>query len=41
MLLRIAAPDLDQQLAQSEAQLGQLQAQLLRAKAMVDQPRPT
>ncbi len=39
VLLRIAAPDLDQQLVQAEAQLGQLQAQLLRAKAMVDQAR--
>ncbi|GLS46311.1 hemolysin D [Methylobacterium brachythecii] len=38
-LLRIAAPDLDQQLAQSQAQLGQLQAQLLRAKAQVDQAK--
>ncbi|GJE56006.1 MULTISPECIES: efflux RND transporter periplasmic adaptor subunit [Methylobacterium] len=38
-LLRIAAPDLDQQLAQQEAQLGQLRAQLLRAKAMVDQAK--
>jgi HlyD family secretion protein len=39
VLLRIAAPDLDQQLMQAEAQLGQLQAQLLRAKAMVDQAK--
>ncbi|WP_253370201.1 MULTISPECIES: efflux RND transporter periplasmic adaptor subunit [Methylorubrum] len=39
VLLRIAAPDLDQQLAQAEAQLGQLEAQLLRARAMVDQAK--
>ena len=39
ILLRIAAPDLDQQLAQAEAQLGQQEAQLLQAKAMVDQAR--
>lgn len=39
VLLRIAAPDLDQQLVQAEAQLGQLEAQLLRAKAMVDQAK--
>lgn len=39
VLLRIAAPDLDQQLAQAEAQLGQLQAQLLQARALVDQAR--
>lgn len=39
ILLRIAAPDLDQQLAQAEAQLGQLEAQLLQAKAQVDQAK--
>ncbi|MDP4025017.1 efflux RND transporter periplasmic adaptor subunit [Methylobacterium sp. NEAU 140] len=39
LLLRIAAPDLDQQLAQAEAQLGQLKAQLLQAQAQVDQAR--
>lgn len=39
VLLRIAAPDLDQQLAQAEAQVGQMEAQLLQAKAMVDQAR--
>ncbi|WP_019904762.1 efflux RND transporter periplasmic adaptor subunit [Methylobacterium sp. 77] len=39
ILLRIAAPDLDQQLAQAEAQVGQLDAQLLQAKASVDQAK--
>ncbi len=39
ILLRIAAPDLDQQLAQAEAQVGQLEAQLLQARAMVDQAK--
>jgi len=39
VLLRIAAPDLDQQLAQAEAQAGQLQAQLVKAQAMVDQAK--
>ncbi|MGU3537203.1 efflux RND transporter periplasmic adaptor subunit [Methylobacterium sp. A54F] len=39
VLIRIAAPDLDQQLAQAEAQLDQLNAQLLRARAQVDQAR--
>lgn len=39
VLLRIAAPDLDQQLAQAEAQTGQLKAQLLQARAQVDQAR--
>lgn len=39
VLLRIAAPDLDQQLAQAEAQVGQMEAQLLQAKALVDQAR--
>ncbi len=38
-LLRIAAPDLDQQLAQAQAQLGQLEAQRLKAKALVDQAK--
>jgi RND family efflux transporter MFP subunit len=39
ILLRIAAPELDQQLAQAEAQAGQMRAQLLQAKAQVDQAR--
>ncbi|MFD0937695.1 efflux RND transporter periplasmic adaptor subunit [Methylobacterium trifolii] len=39
VLLRIAAPDLDQQLAQAEAQVGQMKAQLLQAQAQVDQAR--
>lgn len=39
LLLRIAAPDLDQQLAQAEAQVGQLRAQLLQAQAQVEQAR--
>lgn len=39
LLLRIAAPDLDQQLAQARAQVGQLQAQLLQAQAQVEQAR--
>ncbi|NEU13803.1 efflux RND transporter periplasmic adaptor subunit [Methylobacterium sp. BTF04] len=39
ILLRIAAPDLDQQLAQAEAQVGQLEAQLLQARSMVDQAK--
>ena len=39
LLLRIAAPDLDQQLAQGEAQVGQLKAQLLQAQAQVEQAR--
>ena len=38
-LIRIAAPDLDQQLAQAQAQIGQLQAQLLKARAGVDQAK--
>jgi HlyD family secretion protein len=37
LLLRIAAPDLDQQLVQAAAQLGQLQAQLVHARATVEQ----
>ncbi|GBU18163.1 MULTISPECIES: efflux RND transporter periplasmic adaptor subunit [Methylobacterium] len=39
VLIRIAAPDLDQELAQAEARIGQLDAQLLQARAMVDQAR--
>ena len=39
LLLRIAAPDLDQQRAQAEAQVGQLKAQLLQAQAQVEQAR--
>ncbi|WP_375464148.1 efflux RND transporter periplasmic adaptor subunit [uncultured Methylobacterium sp.] len=39
VMLRIAAPDLDQQLAQAQAQVGQNQAQLLQARAQVDQAR--
>lgn len=39
LLLRIAAPDLDHQLAQAEAQVGQLKAQLLQAQAQVEQAR--
>lgn len=39
LLLRIAAPDLDQQLAQGEAQVGQLKAQLLQTQAQVEQAR--
>ena len=37
LLLRIAAPDLDQQLAQAQAQLGQMQAQLSEAQASLGQ----
>ncbi len=39
ILLRIAAPDLDQQLAQAEAQLGQQEAALVQARALVDQAK--
>lgn len=39
VLMRIAAPDLDQQLAQAEAQTGQFEAALLQAKSMVDQAK--
>ncbi|GJE39135.1 efflux RND transporter periplasmic adaptor subunit [Methylobacterium persicinum] len=39
LLVRIAAPDLDQQLAQAQAQLGQLKAQLLQAQAQVEQAK--
>jgi len=35
LLLRIAAPDLDQQLEQAQAQLGQTQAAILQAQAQV------
>lgn len=35
LLLRIAAPDLDQQLAQAQAQLGQTQAAVLQAQAQL------
>jgi RND family efflux transporter MFP subunit len=35
LLLRITAPDLDQQLEQAEAQLGQVQAAVLQAQAQV------
>ena len=37
LLVRIAAPDLDQQLAQANAQLVQMQAAVLQANAQVDQ----
>ncbi len=37
LLLRIAAPDLDQQLAQAQAQLGQMEAQLAQAQATLGQ----
>ena len=39
LLVRIAAPDLDQQARQAEAQLGQLQAQLAVAHADVEQAK--
>lgn len=39
LLVRIAAPDLDQQLRQAQAQLGQMKAQLVEAKANVDQAK--
>lgn len=41
LLLRIAAPDLDQQLAQAQAQLGQMEAQLAEAHASFDQAQAT
>ena len=41
LLVRIAAPDLDQQLAQANAQLVQMQAALLQANAQVDQAQST
>ena len=37
LMLKIAAPDLDQQLAQAEAQLGQMQAQLAEAQSSLQQ----
>jgi HlyD family secretion protein len=37
LLVRIAAPDLDQQLAQAEAQLGQAKASVVQANAQVTQ----
>jgi RND family efflux transporter MFP subunit len=37
LLLRIAAPDLDQQLLQAQAQLGQMQAALLQSEANLKQ----
>ena len=37
LLVRIAAPDLDQQLAQAQAQLGQTQAAILQAQANLQQ----
>ena len=37
LLLRIAAPDLDQQLAQAQAQLGQTQAAIIQAQAALQQ----
>ncbi len=39
LLIRIAAPDLDQQLAQAQAQLGQLEALRLQADARVEQAK--
>jgi len=39
LLVRIAAPDLDQQARQAEAQLGQFQAQLAVARADVEQAK--
>ena len=39
LLLRIAAPDLDQQLAQAQAQLGQMQAAVEQSHAMAEQAR--
>lgn len=37
LLVRIAAPDLDQQLVQAAAQLGQVQASVLQAHSLVEQ----
>ncbi len=37
LLIRIAAPDLDQQLVQAAAQLGQVQASVLQAHSLVEQ----
>lgn len=39
LLLRIAAPDLDQQLSEAQARLGQIQAALEQARAAVEQAR--
>ncbi|WP_419727720.1 efflux RND transporter periplasmic adaptor subunit [Lichenicola sp.] len=41
LLLKIAAPDLDQQLEQARAQLGQMQAQLAEAQASLKQAQAT
>jgi HlyD family secretion protein len=41
LLLRIAAPDLDQQLAQARAQLGQTEAAILQAQANLRQAEAT
>ncbi len=41
LLLKIAAPDLDQQLEQAQAQLGQIQAQLTQAQASLKQAQAT
>ncbi|WP_419730359.1 efflux RND transporter periplasmic adaptor subunit [Lichenicola sp.] len=41
LLLRIAAPDLDQQLEQARAQLGQMQAQLAQAQTSLQQANST
>jgi RND family efflux transporter MFP subunit len=39
LLIRIAAPDLDEQLAQAEAQLGQTEAAVTQARAQVESAR--
>jgi len=39
LLVRIAAPDLDEQLRQAQAQVHQMEAQLLAAKAQVEQAK--
>ncbi len=41
LLIKIAAPDLDQQLEQARAQLGQMQAQLAEAQASLKQAQAT
>ncbi len=41
LLLRIAAPDLDQQLVQAQAQIGQNQAAILQAHANLEQAQAT
>ncbi len=41
LLLKIAAPDLDQQLTQAVAQLGQMQAQLTEAQTSLQQAKST